>query len=972
MANVGAVNIRLGATTQDFISAMKGASANVLSLATNLNSNLAAAYSAADRKQKVFDRGLGRMGSNMQNLGKGLSTFVTAPLVGLGAAAFKTYADINALQLGLQNITGSASAAKLRFDELKQVARLPGLGLEEAVQGDVRLQAVGFSALTSKQALLQFGNALALTGGGKVQLDSVITQLSQMGSKSKVLAEDLKPILTASPAVATAVRKLMGTIDSEAISKKLTAAGKGPANFIQDLITELSKLERVQGGPKNAIENFGDSVKLAGFSLGEAADRAFNVTGAINGLGDTIGNAAEGFAKASPATQQFALAATGAAVAIGPLTAGLGAAVKLLPLVQTGAAALVAPFTLATAAAAALGLGAVSIYSFTRAVKSAYDESKILANVNTQVSAGIADQTSKLGGLLEVAYNDNASKKDRIAAIKELNQLSPKYLGDLTLETLNTNQAAQAIQKYVEVLQLKAQAIAYQNGLVESQATLARLQSEGLKGQVSFLDKLGASLLNAGGAAGAASDLVAKAIERQTTALADAKKTADFYTQGLANVNKELGKRGESAAARPDSGLMNGVQAEPGKEKKVDTWAERTRKDLAAVDGLIKEFEAKNPGVEVPFFLKLQKGYYQDNLQIEKKAILDDVQEMKTTLTKELEALGPDLQKLAQSSWGKYFEIGANGVKKMIVPINQLQQTIEDNARKLANLPAGQKGFSAVDANEKGQNVLDQLKQDVKMTAQSSSLGAAVAGIFDTDAMQAAFDKGQISLSQLESLAANMRTAIDGFTNGLKAIGGEALTGIFEAVGGTLGGNTKAFSNFGKGILNMIADLAVRIGKAMLLLAAPMLFSGILSAEGVRNLAVGGALTVAGSAIKALSAKEAPGFAKGGMFYGENTIRVGEYGSASFNPEVVSPLKSLSSIIQPIIKSSVMDGVRNMASMRGLPGMQPLQYPQVQTQNIRVANRTMQPIQVEVSGRLSGSDLYLSNAREARNRREFG
>ncbi|MFD1141857.1 tape measure protein [Larkinella insperata] len=347
---VGAINITLGATVGGFVSAMGTARAAVSQLTSDLNGKLITAFNNADRQSRFFERGIGRLGTGLQDVGSKLSTLVTLPLAGLGAAAYKTYADINALQLGLENITGSAAAAKARFEELKEVARLPGLGLEEAVQGDVRLQAVGFSAETSKRALLEFGNALALTGGGRVELDAVITQLSQMGSSAKVLAEDLKPILRASPAVAKAVRGMFGTVSSEAISKQLTAAGKGPADFIKELIESLSGLERVKGGPKNAIENFGDSIKLAAFSFGEAADKALNMTGLLTRVGDAAGQLAKRFAELPTGTQSAIIGVTGFAAAIGPLTLGIGSLVKLMPVISSGFALLGGPIGIAAAA----------------------------------------------------------------------------------------------------------------------------------------------------------------------------------------------------------------------------------------------------------------------------------------------------------------------------------------------------------------------------------------------------------------------------------------------------------------------------------------------------------------------------------------------------------------------------------------------------------------------------------------------
>ena len=64
-----------------------------------------------------------------------------------------------------------------------------------------------------------------------------------------------------------------------------------------------------------------------------------------------------------------------------------------------------------------------------------------------------------------------------LEAIARLNQLSPQYLGGLTLETINTNNAKVATDKYIESLLKKAQIEAATQNLVESQKKIQQLQA---------------------------------------------------------------------------------------------------------------------------------------------------------------------------------------------------------------------------------------------------------------------------------------------------------------------------------------------------------------------------------------------------------------------------------------------------------------------------------------------------------------
>jgi tubulin-specific chaperone A len=73
---------------------------------------------------------------------------------------------------------------------------------------------------------------------------------------------------------------------------------------------------------------------------------------------------------------------------------------------------------------------------------------KALNDVNLTANKSIAEQTVKLERLLKIARNETKSKADRLAAIKQLNEISPEYLGNLSLEEIATNKATIALEKY--------------------------------------------------------------------------------------------------------------------------------------------------------------------------------------------------------------------------------------------------------------------------------------------------------------------------------------------------------------------------------------------------------------------------------------------------------------------------------------------------------------------------------------------
>ncbi|SFF25641.1 tape measure protein [Spirosoma endophyticum] len=489
-----AVNIAFGVTITDFLAGIRTMRSEIGQFTSQLNTNLAAGFAAADRQQRIFDRGLGRTAGNMQTFGRSASV-ASAGLALLGATAFKSYAEIDGIQRALTVTTGSVEEAGKQFKEFRELAKLPGLGLEEVTQAGLQFETLGYEAKTAQKYVSEVGNAIALGGKGKAEFGSVITQFTQMSGKAKVLSEDLKPILTASPVISKAITDMFGTVDPEKISGILQAAGRGPKEFIDDLVKKLSQLERVSGGPKNAIENLSDSFTIAGYEAGKAADKAFGLTAKIEGLGNFVSTTATRFGELPPSLQAVAFGLVGTAAAIGPLALGLGSLLSLGPQFVRGFSgigsaltALVSPVGVVTIAiGAALGAFLVlgsAISNYDANLETSADKAKLFATTHDLIAASIGSETSKLSALLGVARDETISKKARQRAIQDLNALSPQYLGNLSLETINTAQATRAINQYTTALRLKAKIQVLGQQAAETDLALDRARAKSAKDYV--------------------------------------------------------------------------------------------------------------------------------------------------------------------------------------------------------------------------------------------------------------------------------------------------------------------------------------------------------------------------------------------------------------------------------------------------------------------------------------------------------
>jgi len=287
---------------------------------------------------------IGQIGEQLGGIGQKLSIGLTLPILGLATAAVKAYGDIEALQKGLESVMGSAAAAGIEFEKLREVAKLPGLGLKEAVKGAVSLQAAGFSADASRKSLLAFGNALATVGKGANEMNLVILALTQLQNKSSGFGQDLRQLTEQLPQLRGALIDAFGTMDTEAIGKM----GVTGAQVVEKLTAEFEKLPKVTGGINNAFENLKDSMFLTLSRIGKIIDDNLDISGIIDKLTGYLDTAITAFENLSPGIQQAILVVGGLVAAAGPLLVIIGSLIASWPAILSGLGAISTAFTFMT------------------------------------------------------------------------------------------------------------------------------------------------------------------------------------------------------------------------------------------------------------------------------------------------------------------------------------------------------------------------------------------------------------------------------------------------------------------------------------------------------------------------------------------------------------------------------------------------------------------------------------------------
>lgn len=138
---------------------------------------------------------------------------------------------------------------------------------------------------------------------------------------------------------------------------------------------------------------------------------------------------------------------------------------------------------------AVIGALAIAQYLLIRRLYELTDLQKLQKKVTEDVANAIADETSELNHYLSVAKNESLSQKMRLEAMEKINQLSPTYLGNLKLESINTAQATAAVEAYTSSLKEQFRIKILQEELIELEREYTKEVITGADKRVTWLQK---------------------------------------------------------------------------------------------------------------------------------------------------------------------------------------------------------------------------------------------------------------------------------------------------------------------------------------------------------------------------------------------------------------------------------------------------------------------------------------------------
>jgi tape measure domain-containing protein len=366
-----------------------------------LNLKLGIDVSNLEKELGKVERAMSRFGGQMQSIGSTMTQSITLPLLGVGAASLKAFADMEKLENGLIAIMGTSEGAKDELDKLRKVAENPGLALPQVVQASASLQSVGMSADAARETITQFGNAVARSGGGAEQFSGVTLALSQISAVGKVTQEDLNQIKERLPEFARVMKEEFGTVTAEGIR----AIGVSSEEFITRSVSALAKLERAQGGLGNTFDNLKDNVTASLAEFGKAINESLNLQAVAESLSKYIQGLVDGFKALNPETQGFIVKAALVAASIGPiifivgkLISTYGALAGASKLVVQGIGKISDAFkylaanpTILIVTASIAAIGAIALYVYDNWKAFTDNFKNIWINIKNSVMQGVAN-----------------------------------------------------------------------------------------------------------------------------------------------------------------------------------------------------------------------------------------------------------------------------------------------------------------------------------------------------------------------------------------------------------------------------------------------------------------------------------------------------------------------------------------------------------------------------------------------------
>jgi tape measure domain-containing protein len=179
------------------------------------------------------------------------------------------------------------------FKDIRELAKKPGLGFEQAASTMATLRGMKVTAIEAKSLINGIAAANASAAGTAEQFGGVMYQVQQSISLGRLMAEDLRPIMQSIPTLGAAIQESFGSSSAEQLNKRLKESGMSVRDFWLK-VSELGQNLPATGETiSNNLDNMSDAWTRFKASLTNT-DVIKSATGALAQMIEAMAMATEG------------------------------------------------------------------------------------------------------------------------------------------------------------------------------------------------------------------------------------------------------------------------------------------------------------------------------------------------------------------------------------------------------------------------------------------------------------------------------------------------------------------------------------------------------------------------------------------------------------------------------------------------------------------------------------------------------
>lgn len=439
----------------------------------------------------------------------------------IGTQIFGQTKELDSLDKAYEKIIPNTQKLARANDFLGRLSDSYGLNLIKLRGEYLRYTAAASaSTLSLRDQELVFesvAKASSTLGLSTEEQSRAFTALQQIMSKGKVSAEELKGQLgDALPGAVNIMARALGVGVGE-LSKMLEQGQVLADEALPKFAIELQKAYGVDG--VNRIDNLSSAQSRFESEITRLI-QTLDASDAFKNFFNTLASGVRFITDNIQAIYFLAKAVTIASVAYGTWKVGLALSNSLLLANAIGSARAAASQGLLNGAVLlgrkafdALKLAMLSnpitfIATVVLSAASAFalmnDEidksTKLQKDLGAETQKRLVNEKVELERLVALAKNEAVAKETREKAIKRINDISPEYLGNLKLETINTNEAKTAIDNYIKSLELRVKIKAAEELLIEAEKKRIDDVNNGLDKQLTTWQSIKNAVLGFGSA----------------------------------------------------------------------------------------------------------------------------------------------------------------------------------------------------------------------------------------------------------------------------------------------------------------------------------------------------------------------------------------------------------------------------------------------------------------------------------------